>query len=96
MMEIEYHNNIPVYDVHIPNENWTLAYLLRDTLDVFDDVESVACDMVHPTSETNTVRLQIRMRTEDIRGVREHIQRACAHTQEVNRAFAALCSEKLA
>ena len=94
-MEIGYHNGIPVYDVHIPNENWTLAYLLRDTLDTFSDVDSVACDMVHPTSETNTVKLQIRMHTEDIGSVRDAIKRACESAQEINHAFASMCSEKL-
>ena len=94
-MEIGYHSNTPVYDVHIPNENWTLAYLLRDILDTFDRIESVACDMVHPPSETNMVRLQIRMTDEDIRGVREQIKRACEHTRKMNQSFASLCSEKL-
>lgn len=90
-MEIGYHEDIPVYDVLIPNENWTLAYLLRDTLDTNENVESVACDMVHPTSETNTVKLQIRLTRADLKGIREHIKDACKSVKKSNNQFAQEC-----
>ena len=94
-MQIDYHEEQPVYDVVIPDENWTLAYLLRDTLDTHTNIESVACDMVHPTSETNSVKLQIRLTHADLRGIREHIQSACQSLKESNRQFAEMCSNKI-
>jgi DNA-directed RNA polymerase subunit L len=94
-MEIGYHEDQPVYDVLVPDENWTLAYLLRDTIDTLDGVDSVACDMVHPTSESNTIKLQIRMAEVDIRGIRRCIQQACESARSMNLAFSTMCSEKL-
>jgi DNA-directed RNA polymerase subunit L len=94
-MTIAYHYGIPVYDVTIPNENWTIANIMRDALSKLPDVQSVACDMVHPSSESNTIKLQIRLHRPDIAGVRTCITDACSMYTTINTSFAKLCSEKI-